>query len=42
VKLLVWVRRGNATTAEIEAIPRSHRKAIDRLDAEAGLAVLFL
>lgn len=39
---VIRVRRGNSTTAEIEAILRSHREAIDRLDAEPGLAVLIL
>jgi len=39
---VIWVRRGNASTAEIEAILRSHREAIERLDAEAELAVLIL
>lgn len=39
---VVWVRQGNATTAHIETLLRDNREAIDRLDADAGLAVLIL
>lgn len=37
---VIWIRRGNVSTEEIEEALRKHREAIARLDAEAGLAVL--
>ena len=39
---VVWVRRGNLSTAEIEAALRERSEAIDRLDSDAELAVLIV
>jgi len=39
---VIWIRRGNVSTAEIEAALREFRGAIDRLDEEAALAVLIV
>lgn len=39
---VIWIRRGNVSTSEIEDALRSHREAIDRLETDAQLAVLVL
>jgi len=39
---VIWIRIGNATTADIEAALRSHRDAIRQLEADPGLAVLVI
>lgn len=39
---VIWIRRGNASTDEIEAALRRNREAIDRLDAEPELAALIV
>ena len=40
---VVWIRRGNCSTSEIEEILRQHREAIERLerDAETGVLALY-
>lgn len=39
---VVWIRRGNRTTAEIEALLRSNRTGVLEFGAEAGAAFLVL
>lgn len=39
---VVWVRRGNVSTAQIETALREYREAIERLEADAGLATLIV
>ena len=39
---VIWVRRGNASTAHIEATLRDCQQAIDHLDADAELSVLIV
>lgn len=39
---VIWLRRGNVTTAQIEEVLRTHHEAINRLDADAELAVLIV
>ena len=39
---VIWIRLGNASTDEIEAVLREHRVAIDQLDVDANLAVLII
>ena len=39
---VIWIRLGNASTAEIEAALRGQREAIDRLESDAELAVLIV
>jgi predicted nuclease of predicted toxin-antitoxin system len=40
---IVWIRRGNCSTREIEALLRAHREALEALtgDPETGLLVLI-
>jgi len=39
---VIWVRRGNAATVQIEAALREYREAIERLEADTGLAILIV
>ena len=39
---VIWIRLGNMSTGEIEAVLREQRDAIDRLDSDAELAVLIV
>lgn len=39
---VVWIRRGNCTTADIEALLRSNRTGVLEFGAEAGAAFLVL
>ena len=39
---VIWIRLGNVSTEEIEAILREKREAIGRLDSDAELAVLIV
>lgn len=39
---VVWLRRGNCTTGQIEAILRAHREDIELLGTNAEIAVLML
>ena len=39
---VIWIRRGNVSTGEIEAALRERREAIDRLESDADLAVLIV
>ncbi|MDE0126551.1 MAG: DUF5615 family PIN-like protein [Bryobacterales bacterium] len=39
---VVWIRRGNCTTADIEATLRSNRTGVLEFGAEAGAAFLVL
>lgn len=39
---VIWVRRGNASTSQIEAALREYRQAIERLDADPELAALIV
>lgn len=40
---VVWIRRGNCTTADIETVLRKSRTAIERLDetSETGIVTLY-
>lgn len=40
---ILWIRRGNCTTAEIEAILRANFEAVEALvgDENAGILTLF-
>ena len=39
---VIWIRLGNASTAEIEAALRDKHEAIERLESDADLAVLIV
>ncbi len=39
---VVWIRRGNCSTAEIEAVLRDHREAIEQLDGDPASGVLTI
>lgn len=39
---LIWLRMGNCTTAQIEQVLRSNRKAIEEMNQNSELAVLSL
>ena len=39
---VVWVRRGNCSTRDVEALLRRHRPALERFAADAKAAVLAL
>ncbi len=39
---LVWIRRGNCSTRDVEALLRRHRAALERFAADPGAAVLEL
>ena len=39
---VIWIRRGNCTTADIETLLRSNRTGIRAFGAEAGAAFLAL
>ena len=39
---VVWIRRGNCTTADIEALLRSNRTGVLEFGVEAGAAFLVL
>jgi predicted nuclease of predicted toxin-antitoxin system len=39
---VVWIRRGNSSTTEIEALLRTHRDTIEALEGDADVGLLVL
>lgn len=39
---VIWIRRGNCSTAEIESILRNHAEDLRKLDSDADAAFLIL
>ncbi len=39
---IIWIRRGNCSTGEVEAILRSHLQDIQALNSDSALGILTL
>ncbi len=39
---IIWIRRGNCSTGQIEAILRQHHEAIASLDTDASADILTI
>ena len=39
---VVWIRRGNCSTSEIETLLHTHREAIDALAVDPGAGILIV